>query len=140
MRAYLDLVRDIRERFYNRHDPEALRPYLTRHFRFHGRSAGSTSGPASYIAAMAQFFGAIPDATMAEADAFASGGKVCVRAEIIGTHHGALWGIPSIGRRLHWSALFIYRFEGDGLAELWANEDWAAIFGAIGYIKIPFDR
>jgi predicted ester cyclase len=89
---------------------------------------------------MSEFFIAIPDAKMTEIDAFADRDKVCVRAEIDGSHQGPLWGVAPTGNTVHWSATFVYRFKEGKLAELWANEDWAAILVGIGYLVSPFDR
>jgi predicted ester cyclase len=137
---YLSNVHRMREEFYNAHSPEALAAFLAEDFTFYAGSVGPIKGAEAYASAMRKFFVGIPDANMEEADTLVDGTKVCVRANIVGTHLGMLWGVSPTGKQIRWSANFIYRFEGDRLAELWANEDWAAILGAIGYCDLPFAR
>ncbi len=135
-----DAVRGLIKNFLNGHDPSAARNYLTESFVFHAGSLGTIHGLDAYMKALAGFFRALPDVRATEQDVVQSADKVCARFVVEGTHKGERWRIPATGRLVRWDAIMIYRFEGEKIAEQWANEDWTAILRDVGYFSPPFAK
>jgi len=135
-----DVVRGLIKNFFNSHDPSAARDNLTEAFIFHAGSLGTIQGLDAYMKALAGFFRALPDVRATEQDVVQSEDKVCARFVVEGTHKGELWRIPATGRLVRWDAIMIYRFEGEKIAEQWANEDWTAVLRDVGYFSPPFAK
>jgi predicted ester cyclase len=74
-----------------------------------------------YIAA---FRAALPDVQNKLLDIFADGDRVVMRWTGGGTHTGAdLMQVPASGRPVWAQGIYILRFEGDRIAEVWNNWD-----------------
>lgn len=138
--THIETVRQLIDRFFNQHDPDATKDYFTDDFAFHGTSAADFRGLDIYRRTMGAFFAGFPDAHATEQDLIESGNRICARFVVEATHKGVLWGLPATGHAVRWDAIMIYRFEGDRVAEQWANEDWSAILHAVGFVTPPFAR
>jgi predicted SnoaL-like aldol condensation-catalyzing enzyme len=80
---------------------------------------------------------AVPDVTVAFADAFGQGDRLVVRHVFHGTHTGSLLGIPPSGRTVTISGTDIYRFEDGKIAEEWAQPDLFGLLQQIGALPPP---
>ena len=77
---------------------------------------------------------AFPDVQATIEDLLADDDKVVERTTARATHKGAFNGVPPTGKKVGWSEIHIYRFEGGKVAELWSEIDFLAIMTQIGAI------
>ena len=81
-----------------------------------------------YTAFIAGFRDALPDVRNAVDDVFSDGDRVAVRWHASGTHTGEpLMGIAAKGKAVQAHGIYILRFEGDRIAEIWNNWDNANV-------------
>ncbi|WP_307796056.1 ester cyclase [Amycolatopsis sp. 195334CR] len=71
---------------------------------------------------------AFPDIHVEVEDLIAEGDKVVSRNTVTGTHLGEYRGTPATGRKVTYSEMFVVRFDGDRVAELWGVVD---VFGQL---------
>lgn len=75
-----------------------------------------------------------PDIHVAVEDVIAEGDKVVSRNTVTGTHLGEFRGVPPTGRSVRYSEIFIFRFAGDRIAEVWGVVDVFAQMRQLGAI------
>jgi predicted ester cyclase len=79
---------------------------------------------AFYNQFIAGFRAALPDIRNQVEDVIVSGDKAVVRWTGYGTHTGAdLVGVPAGGRPVVAHGIYLFRFEGDCIAEVWNHWD-----------------
>jgi len=79
---------------------------------------------AIYDGFLTSFRAAMPDIRDEVNDVIVDGSRVAVRWTGHGTHTGeALMGIPAKGARLVAHGIYILRFEGERIAEVWSHWD-----------------
>lgn len=66
---------------------------------------------------------AFPDIHVAIEDVVAEGDKVVYRNTVTGTHQGEYRGMPPTGRSVTYGEIFILRFAGGRIAEIWGVVD-----------------
>ena len=66
---------------------------------------------------------AFPDIHVAVEDVISEGDKVVFRATVTGTHQGEYMGLPPTGKSVTYNEIFIFRFAGGRLAEIWGVVD-----------------
>jgi hypothetical protein len=66
---------------------------------------------------------AFPDIHVAVEDAIAEGDKVVFRNTVTGTHEGEYRGLPPTGKSVTYQEIFIVRFAGGRIAEIWGVVD-----------------
>jgi predicted ester cyclase len=66
---------------------------------------------------------AFPDIHVAVQDVIAEGDKVVCRNTVTGTHRGEYRGLPPTGRSVTYDEIFIARFAGGRIAEIWGVVD-----------------
>jgi steroid delta-isomerase-like uncharacterized protein len=66
---------------------------------------------------------AFPDIHVAVEDVIAEGDKVVGRNTVTGTHLGDLRGLPPTGESVNYNEIFIFRFAGGRIAEIWGVVD-----------------
>lgn len=66
---------------------------------------------------------AFPDIHVAIEDVIAEGDKVVVRNTVTGTHQGEYRGMPPTGRSVSYNEIFIVRFDGGRIVEIWGVVD-----------------
>jgi steroid delta-isomerase-like uncharacterized protein len=71
---------------------------------------------------------AFPDIHVAIEDVVAEGDKVVYRNTVTGTHQGEYRGLPATGRSVRYDEIFIVRFAGGRIAEIWGVVD---VFGQL---------
>jgi predicted ester cyclase len=79
---------------------------------------------------------ALPDLRFDIQDILACDERIAMRFQISGTHTAELFGASPTGRRVEFSAINMYRFEENKMAELWQLWDWAAVLRQIGLLNI----
>ncbi|MFM9372715.1 ester cyclase [Streptomyces sp. Da 82-17] len=75
---------------------------------------------------------AFPDLSIGVRDIFGVGDKVTVLVDFEGTHRGTFLEVAPTGRRVAFTSVEVYRFEGDRIAEEWVAPD---IFGLMRQIS-----
>jgi predicted ester cyclase len=77
----------------------------------------------------------MPDFRLDIRDIFSSGDRAAVRIHMTGTHTGQpLLGRPATGKKLSANAVFIYRVQGERVAEAWQMIDGLAFFRLAGLL------
>ncbi|MEO3858200.1 ester cyclase [Acrocarpospora sp. B8E8] len=66
---------------------------------------------------------AFPDIHVAVEDVIAEGDKVVFRNTVTGTHQGEYRGLPPTGKSVTYHEIFIFRFAGGRIAEIWGVVD-----------------
>ncbi|MFJ8162451.1 ester cyclase [Streptomyces sp. NPDC096136] len=80
---------------------------------------------------------AFPDLHVAVEDAIAEGDKLVFRNTVTGTHRGDYRGLPPTGRPVRYAEIFVFRFTGGRIAEIWGVVDVLAQLRQLGRIQIP---
>lgn len=66
---------------------------------------------------------AFPDLRVTAEDVLADGDKVVCRNTVTGTHRGEFRGLPATGKKVSYSEIFILRFAGGRITEIWGVVD-----------------
>ncbi|MGE5132538.1 MAG: ester cyclase [Gemmatimonadota bacterium] len=77
---------------------------------------------------------AFPDLHVAVEDLIAEGDKVVARNTVTGTHQGGFRGLPPTGKAVTYNEIFIVRFAGRRIAEIWGVVDALAQMKQLGMI------
>ncbi|HZE31964.1 MAG TPA: ester cyclase [Actinoallomurus sp.] len=77
---------------------------------------------------------AFPDLHVAVEDMIAEGDKVVCRQTVTGTHQGEYMGVPPTGRSITYNEIFIFRFAGGRIAEIWGVVDTFAQLRQLGVL------
>lgn len=93
---------------------------------------GQQPGPAGIKAIIREFVAAFPDVQITIHDVVQEPGKVAVRAEITGTHHGALFGIAPTGKKVSFRLHEFHQVAEGRLTTTWHMEDWFGMFQQLG--------
>ena len=65
----------------------------------------------------------LPDLHVAIEDLIAEGDKVVSRNTVTGTHQGEYRGLPPTGKSITYDEIFVFRFAGGRIAEMWGVVD-----------------
>ena len=77
---------------------------------------------------------AFPDIHVAVEDVIAEGDKVVYRNTVSGTHQGEYRGLPPTGKSVTYNEIFIVRFAGGRIAEIWGVVDVFSQMQQLGVI------
>ncbi|MFF2194286.1 ester cyclase [Streptomyces sp. NPDC058157] len=77
---------------------------------------------------------AFPDLHVAVEDVIAEGDKVVFRNTVTGTHRGDYRGLPPTGKPVTYGEIFIFRFSGGRITEVWGVVDVFAQLRQLGLI------
>ncbi|MER6566149.1 ester cyclase [Streptomyces sp. NPDC001093] len=80
-------------------------------------------------------FRAFPDIHVTVEDVIAEGDKVVARNTVTGTHRGEYRGRPPTGRSVTYGEIFVFRFEGGRIAEIWGVVDVFAQLRQLGVVS-----
>ncbi|MGW1164342.1 ester cyclase [Streptomyces sp. NPDC002550] len=80
-------------------------------------------------------FRAFPDIHVTVEDVIAEGDKVVARNTVTGTHRGEYRGMPPTGRSVTYGEIFVFRFEGGRIAEIWGVVDVFAQLRQLGVVS-----
>ena len=83
---------------------------------------------------------AFPDLKYTVMDMLAEGDKVALRAIGEGTNMGPFRGMAATGKSMRYTAMLLWRFQNDRLAEHWAVSDAIGIFQQLGATLIFPER
>jgi steroid delta-isomerase-like uncharacterized protein len=90
---------------------------------FHAPVPMDATGAQALKQVWAGLLRAFPDVHVAVEDVIAEGDKVVCRNTVTGTHQGEYRGLPSTGRSVTYNEIFIFRFAGGRIAEIWGVVD-----------------
>jgi hypothetical protein len=76
----------------------------------------------------------LPDLHVAVEDVIAEGDKVVSRNTVTGTHQGEYRGLPPTGKSVTYNEIFIFRFAGGRIAEIWGVVDVFSQMQQLGVI------
>ena len=74
----------------------------------------------------------MPDWRTEIEDLIAEGDKVVARITMTGTHTGDFWGIPTTGKRVEFTGIYIVRIEAGKIVEHWGEEDGVSLMQQLG--------
>jgi len=77
---------------------------------------------------------AFPDLHVTVEDLIEAGDKVVCRNTVTGTHQGEYRGLPPTGRSVTYKEIFIFRFAGGRIAEIWGVVDVFSQMKQLGMI------
>ena len=125
----MDTPRELVTRFYreviNGKQLDAVDVLVADDFIEHGTPP--TSGREGFRAFVAGLGAAFPDVELEVDDWIVEGDRVVARCRVGGTHRGEFLGFSPTGHRVEWTAIHIWRVDGDRLAERWSEADLARI-------------
>jgi predicted ester cyclase len=98
---------------------------------------GQLSGPAGIKPIIRELGAALPDLHIAIHDMVQQPGKIAVRAEISGTHLGALFGIAPTGKKVSFRLHEFHTVANDLVTTTWHMEDWFGLFLQLGQFPQP---
>jgi len=81
-----------------------------------------------------QLFDAFPDVHTTIDDLFGEGDRVVARVTMSGTHTGPFAGAAPTGRRITWTSIRIWRFEGGKVIDSWAMQDRLGLLTQLGLV------
>ena len=93
---------------------------------------GQAPGPEGIKFIIRTLVAAFPDVHIAIQDMVQEPGKIGVRAEISGTHQGALFGIAPTGRHLTFRLHEFHTLAAGRIVTTWHMEDWFGVFMQLG--------
>jgi len=76
----------------------------------------------------------LPDLHLTIEDLVEEGDKVVMRASVTGTHKGEYMGVQPTGKSITYSEIFIFRFAGGRIAEMWGVVDVFSQIKQLGVI------
>ena len=79
---------------------------------------------------------AFPDLHVAIEDLIAEGDKVVARNTVTGTHLGEYRGVPPTGRAVTYQEMFVVRFAGGRITEIWGVVDVYSQMRQLGLIPV----
>ena len=83
---------------------------------------------------------AFPDLTHNIKEIYANGDIVVARIIISGTHEGEFTGLPPTGKKVEFSAIEIFRFSDDKVADFWADADLIGLYQQLGMELKPKEK
>lgn len=96
-------------------------------FTLHVRGTSRTTTAAEFEAIVGTWRHGFPDLHFELHDVVVEGDLVALRATLTGTHLGAWGERPPSGRQIEVDHMFLLRFEGDRLVEVWEVLDSATL-------------
>ncbi|MGW3208156.1 ester cyclase [Streptomyces sp. NPDC001135] len=122
--------KELSRRFHdavNSGDPEtiskAIDEFVAPDVLFHAPVPMGMTGVQALKQVWTVLLGAFPDIHVAVEDVIAEGDKVVARNTVTGTHRGEFRGVPPTGRSVTYGEIFIFRFQGGRIAEIWGVVD-----------------
>jgi predicted ester cyclase len=93
---------------------------------------GQVPGPAGIKPIIRSLAQALPDLRLVVHEMLQEPGRIGVRAEISGTHRGALFGIPATGRTVSLRLHDVHALVDHRVTRSWHMEDWFGLFLQLG--------
>src|SRR5262249_30478115 len=92
------------------------------------------TGPQAFKQVWAMLLRGLPDLRLTIEDLIAEGDKVVARNTVNGTHLGEYRGLPPTGKTVTYDEIFIFRFAGGRIAEMWGVVDVFSQLKQLGVI------
>lgn len=105
---------------------------------FHAPMPTEATGAQALKQVWAVLLRAFPDIHVAVEDMIAEGDKVVFRSTVTGTHQGEYRGLPATGKSVTYNEIFIVRFAGGRIAEIWGVVDVFAQMRQLGVVPEAF--
>lgn len=119
-------------RAFNERNPDLVDAILAPEWNDIPLAPGQGPGPAGIKPIIRDIAVAFPDVRITVHDMVQEPGRIGVRAEIDGTHLGALFGIAPTGKKVNFR-LHEFHTLADGLVTTtWHMEDWFGLFLQLG--------
>ena len=93
---------------------------------------GQAPGPEGMKPLMQMFFIALPDVQIMIDDVIAQPDRAGVRARMIGTHQGEIFGLQPTGKPVSIALHEFHHFKHDRISHTWHLEDWFGMLHQIG--------
>ncbi|MFE7709297.1 ester cyclase [Streptomyces sp. NPDC057486] len=101
---------------------------------FHAPVPTGATGAQALKHVWAVLLRAFPDLHVAVEDVIAKGDKVVCRNTVTGTHLGEYRDLPPTGKSVRYNEIFIFRFAGGRIAEIWGVVDVFSQLRQLGVI------
>ena len=101
---------------------------------FHAPVPTGATGTQALKQVWAVLLRAFPDLHVAVEDVIAEGDKVVSRNTVTGTHQGEYRGVPPTGKSVTYREIFVMRFAGGRIAEIWGVVDVFSQLRQLGMI------
>ncbi|MEV0390477.1 ester cyclase [Nonomuraea sp. NPDC050643] len=101
---------------------------------FHAPVPTGVTGTQALKQVWAVLLRAFPDIRVTIEDAIAEGDKIVFRNTVTGTHQGEYRGLPPTGTSVTYNEIFIIRFAGGRIAEIWGVVDVYSQLRQLGVI------
>lgn len=101
---------------------------------FHAPVPTEATGAEALKQVWAVLLRAFPDLHVTVEDVIAEGDKVVARNTVTGTHRGEYMGRPPTGNSVTYNEIFIVRFAGGRIAEIWGVVDALSQMRQLGVI------
>jgi steroid delta-isomerase-like uncharacterized protein len=127
------LVRRYVEEVYDQRKLEVIDEIFASEFTLHDPDLpGGARGPEGIKRIVETFVGGFPDLQVTLEDELSSADKVVTRWTSRGTHQGELLGIAPTGKRIHVTAVGIWRVANGKIAEAWLVYDAFGMLQQLG--------
>ncbi len=93
---------------------------------------GQGPGPHGLKNLIPMFLKAFPDLKIVIHEIVGSAGRAGVRASIVGTHKGELFGVPPTGKAVDVALHEFHHLENGRITHTWHLEDWFGMLNRIG--------
>ena len=100
-------------------------------------ASGQVAGPEGLKQLMPMFFTAFPDLQIVIDDVISQPGRAGVRARIVGTHNGEIFGLQPTGKPVSIVLHEFHNFDNDRISHTWHLEDWFGMIQQIGAWPLP---
>lgn len=124
-------------RAFSDNQPDLVDAVLTPDWDDIPLAPGQAPGPAGIKAIIGSFNAAFPDVQITIVDMLQEPGKAAVRAEISGTHQGALFGIAPTGKPVRFGLHEFHTLVDGRITTTWHMEDWLRVFQQLGQFPPP---
>ena len=119
-------------RAFNDNQPDLVDTVLAPTWEDIPLAPGQAPGPAGVKSIIAMLAGAFADVRITIHDMVQAPGKIGVRAEISGTHRGALFGIAPTGKPVSFRLHEFHALQDGLVTTTWHMEDWLGLFQQLG--------
>ena len=104
------------------------------HVLFHAPVPTEATGAQALKQVWAVLLRAFPDLHVTVEDVIAEGDKVVARNTVTGTHRGEYMRRPPTGKAVTYNEIFIVRFAGGRIAEIWGVVDALSLMRQLGVV------
>jgi steroid delta-isomerase-like uncharacterized protein len=125
------------EALFNRGELDRVEEFVTPDFVNHEAWPGEDPGYEGFRLRLRRLHDAFPDLHMTVREVLADGDLVAYRAELSGTHRGALLGIPPTGRSFRVQHMHMLRVRDGRASEHWATRDDLGMLVQLGVVRLP---